>query len=95
MIRIYVYGVLMLFALGTAAQSKKILFTAVSDKQQKPSLKQLPSNLYTQHLGFFCRQEIKMDKQTIIPLRFRMGSMEQCNYLEQKTGYNLPANNQR
>lgn len=34
--------------------------------------------------GFFCRQELKMDKHTAMPVRFRLGSMEQCNRLEGK-----------
>jgi hypothetical protein len=41
---------------------------------------------YTKSFGFFCRQELKM-QQAHIPLTFRLGSMEQCNRLEQKPGY--------
>lgn len=43
-------------------------------------------DLYTQHLPFFCRQELKM-QQAHVPLIFRLGSIDQCNYLEQKPGY--------
>ena len=46
----------------------------------------IPANHYTQHLGFFCRQELKM-QQVTVPVTFRLGSMDQCNYLEQKPGY--------
>ena len=46
----------------------------------------LPQNLYTQHLPFFCRQELKM-QQAHVPITFRLGSMENCNQLEQKPGY--------
>lgn len=38
----------------------------------------------TSSFGFFCRQELKMDKRTAMPVRFRLGSMEQCNRLEGK-----------
>ena len=38
----------------------------------------------TSTYGFFCRQELKMDKLTAMPVRFRLGSMEQCNQLEGK-----------
>ncbi len=44
---------------------------------------QVPANFYTQRLGFFCRQELKM-QNAHIPVTFRLGSMENCNYLEQK-----------
>jgi hypothetical protein len=44
----------------------------------------LSPDFYAKQLGFFCRQEIKMDKITKIPFRFRLGSVEQCNWLEGK-----------
>jgi len=47
----------------------------------------IPQNLYTNNLGFFCKQEIKIEKLISIPLKIRLGSLEQCNYMEQKTGY--------
>jgi hypothetical protein len=39
-------------------------------------------NYYTQHFGFLCKKELAIEKATKIPFRFRLGSMEQCNYLE-------------
>ncbi|OJW77328.1 MAG: hypothetical protein BGO69_18265 [Bacteroidetes bacterium 46-16] len=64
----------------------------------RPPLRILPQNtarihttgilrpdLYTRHLGFFCRQELKMEKQTKLPLRIRLGSMEYCDWLEGKS----------
>ena len=44
----------------------------------------LRADFYSQQLGFFCKQEIKMDKALKIPFRFRLGSVEQCNWLEGK-----------
>jgi hypothetical protein len=41
---------------------------------------------YCDNLGFFCRQEIKFAKVTKIPFVFRLGSVEQVDYLEGKRG---------
>lgn len=70
-------------------------------KPDKPALKQpvqtlssyitkphpaVPQDYYTKCFGFFCRQELKM-QQAHIPVTFRLGSMDYCNWLEQKPGY--------
>jgi len=57
------------------------LFPSPLHKIKQPQ--QLPADLYTKNFGFFCRQELKMH-QAHIPFSFRLGSMEQCDMLEQK-----------
>ena len=39
---------------------------------------------YSSNLAFFCRQEIKFEKITKVPLKFRLGSVQQVDYLEGK-----------
>ncbi len=50
---------------------------------QKP-LSIISQNYYTQHFGIMCKQELAIEKATKIPFRFRLGSLQQCNYLEGK-----------
>ncbi len=46
----------------------------------------IPQDYYTKGFGFFCKQELKM-QEAHVPLAFRLGSMDYCNWLEQKPGY--------
>jgi len=44
----------------------------------------IPEDFYTKNMGLFCKQELVIEKITKIPLRFRLGSLQQCNYYEGK-----------
>ncbi len=45
----------------------------------------LPRNFATCNYGFFCKQELKLEKQTHVPIKFRLGSIEYTNWLEGKS----------
>jgi hypothetical protein len=41
-------------------------------------------DFYSRNLSFFCRTEMRFEKATSIPLRFRLGSLQYTDYLEKK-----------
>ena len=50
----------------------------------------ISSNFYTQNLGFFCKKELQIEKVIKLPLKFRLGTVQQCDWMEGKpnTGIN-------
>jgi hypothetical protein len=44
----------------------------------------ISNDIYTKNFGFFCRKEFQIEKFTKLPFRFRLGSLEYCNNLEEK-----------
>lgn len=54
-------------------------------KEKKPVLQPVFSRYdYYSHLGFACKAEFKLEKATRVPLRFRLGALQQTDYMEQK-----------
>jgi hypothetical protein len=47
-------------------------------------LSPVSKDFYSNQLSFFCRTELKFEKATSIPLRFRLGSLAYTDYLEKK-----------
>ena len=73
------------------ASQKKPVFTAISSNtvvnDTRQPVKKYPvmsSDFYTANFGFFCKQELKFEKITKIPFRFRLGSLETTNRQEGK-----------
>jgi hypothetical protein len=42
---------------------------------------------YIGNLGYFCKKELQIEKTTHLPLRFRVGSLQEVNRLEGKPGW--------
>lgn len=49
-----------------------------------PQFRLLPQNFYTEHLTFFCRQEVKWQRKLPGGLFFRLGSKDYVDALEAK-----------
>jgi hypothetical protein len=62
-----------------------VIAKKIAQQQVSPSMLISPT-FYCSNLGFFCKQEIKFAKITKLPFVFRLGSVEQVDYLEGKRG---------
>ncbi|MDB5202110.1 MAG: hypothetical protein JWQ27_1519 [Ferruginibacter sp.] len=50
----------------------------------RPDLR-ISANYYINNLSFFCRNEIKFEAATRVPFRFRLGSVQLCDWQEGKS----------
>ena len=53
----------------------------------------LTADHYTKNFGFFCKKELQFEKLTKMPFKFRLGSIQYCDWMEgKKTAGILPNN---
>jgi len=74
-----------LFLLKSQEGASQLHLKPITDSLVKAvSLRILPQNFYNQHLGFFCKQELRLQKLSSLPVYFRIGAKEHVDYLERK-----------
>lgn len=72
---------------GQLKSSSVILISKNEDRNAllvPPICNMINSAYYTQHFGFVCKKELALQKAIKVPLYIRLGSLQQCNYLEGK-----------
>ena len=85
------FVLLMLMVLKSSKSASQAVSRGSMDSSvQKISLKVLPPNFYTNHLSFFCKKELQVQKITTLPVYFRLGSKEYVDRLEQKPNTGAP-----
>jgi hypothetical protein len=65
--------------------TNQVIYPFMADRVIVP----LKADWYSSQLSFFCRNELILEKATAIPFRFRLGSLEYVDYLEQKPNSTL------
>ncbi|MCW3092645.1 MAG: hypothetical protein JWP81_3714 [Ferruginibacter sp.] len=69
---------------GIRSSTSRLNFHGKSTFEGTPVKQVISREFYTKQLGFFCKQEIKFEKATNIPFRFRLGSVAECDRMEGK-----------
>ncbi len=67
----------------------------LTDSLRNTGFRLLPEDYYSKNLSFFCKKELQIEKITKVPLRFRLGSLDQVNQLEGKQSNFTPASLKR
>lgn len=66
------------------ATAKLLAFKTLHSDAETSSNPMISADFSTCRYGFFCKQELKIEKAINLPLRVRLGSLQQCNYYEGK-----------
>lgn len=88
--------ILLIFFITNIARGQSLPASTTAGLVKKDSMlglpiRLIPENNYSKGLTFFCRNEWLLEKKTGVPFRFRLGSVEQVNWLEGKQGkYIMP-----
>src|SRR4051794_11716724 len=69
---------------GNADQKKNSLHNSYSQNNLLAPGYVLPDFATTHKFAFFCKQELKLERATKIPFKFRLGNIQYCDWLEGK-----------
>ncbi len=75
-----------IFSLNSPSTGNNI-FTKAKALAPQVFLTVIQPDYYTKHLGFFCKKELQLEKVVKVPFKFRLGTVEYCNWMEGKTKY--------
>jgi hypothetical protein len=75
---------ILIFLIFSSAGAQRLHVPPRDSMGFSKSLTVLPNNYYAQHLGFFCKKELQLQKALALPLYFRLGSKAYVDYMEQK-----------
>ena len=64
---------------STSVDTNRFTISMITNSKQTIS-----PDFATCKYGFFCKEELKIEKATGLPVRIRLGSLQQCNYYEGK-----------
>jgi len=74
--------------LSEASTTPPAYLSPLTLSNSSPALQQQPFYYSAADLAFFCRLEVKLESATKMPVRFRLGDVQQVDYLEGKfTGW--------
>ena len=87
----YIVIAVLILLIATSAKAQLMVKTNQSkiDSLKLQPIRLVPDNYYSCNLGFMCKKEIEIQKSTRLPLKIRLGSVEDVDKMEGKgTGRN-------
>ncbi len=55
-----------------------------NNKKGQAMIPLIAADNYSQNFGFFCKKELQLEKVTGVPFKFRLGTVQYCDWMEGK-----------